>query len=66
MRIIGGEERMDDQYDAQVYSVSSGWLTPDRDYVESIVFSPVLIPFVAWLQEIVRDLLADPNYQEDF
>ena len=57
---------MDDYYDAQIYSLSSGWLTPCSDYVDSTKFSPVLIFFVAWLQEIVLDLLADPNYREDF
>ena len=57
---------MDDYYDAQIYSLSSGWLTPCSDYVDSTKFSPVLIFFVAWLQEIVLDLLVDPDYQEDF
>ena len=57
---------MDDQYDSAIYSQASGWLTPRSDYVYSTTFSPVLLPFVAWLQEIVRELLCDPNYQEDF
>ena len=57
---------MDDQYDAQIYSQASGWLTPHSDYVYSATFSPVLMLFVARLQEIVQYLLADPDYQEDF
>lgn len=57
---------MEDYYDVQVYSYASGWLTPHRDYVDSVVFSPVLLPFIVFLQEVIRDLLADPNYQEDF
>jgi hypothetical protein len=59
---------MDDHYDAQVYSLASGWLQ-DRfaeDYVYSTKYSARLLPFIICLQQIVLALLADPNYQEDF
>ena len=59
---------MNDQYDSTIYSQASGWLQ-DRfaeDYIYSTTFSPVLMLFVAWLQEVVRYLLADPDYREDF
>jgi hypothetical protein len=63
-----GAERMDDQYDAQVYSLASGWIQ-DRlaeDYVYSVQYSARLLPFIICLQQIVLGLLSDPNYQEDF
>jgi hypothetical protein len=59
---------MDDHYDAQVYSLASGWFQ-DRfteDYVYSTKYSARLLPFIVCLQQIVLGLLADPNYQEDF
>jgi hypothetical protein len=59
---------MDDHYDAQVYSLASGWLQ-DRlaeDYVYLTKYSARLLPFIICLQQIVLALLADPNYQEDF
>lgn len=59
---------MDDQYDAQVYSLASGWLQ-DRfaeDYVYSTQYSAKLLPFITRLQQIVLGLLADPNYEGDF
>ena len=59
---------MDDHYDAQVYSLASGWLQ-DRlaeDYVYSTKYSARLLPFIACLQQVVLGLLADPNYQEEF
>jgi hypothetical protein len=59
---------MDDHYDAQVYSLASGWFQ-DRlaeDYVYSVQYSARLLPFIACLQQIVLGLSADPNYQEEF
>jgi hypothetical protein len=63
-----GAEKMDDHYDAQIYSLGSGWFQ-DRfaeDYVCSVQYSVRLLPFIVCLQQIVLALLADPNYQEDF
>lgn len=59
---------MEDPYNTQIYSISSGWLQSplDEDYVYSFEFSPQLIPFIIFLQQIVLGLLADPDYQEDF
>jgi hypothetical protein len=59
---------MDDHYDAQVYSVASGWFQ-DRlteDYVYSVQYSVRLLTFITCLQQIVLGLLADPNYEGDF
>jgi hypothetical protein len=59
---------MDDPYDAQVYSLDSGWIQ-DRlaeDYVYSVQYSARLLPFITCLQQIVLALLFDPNYQEEF
>jgi hypothetical protein len=59
---------MDDQYDAQVYSLGSGWIQ-DRlaeDYVYSVQYSARLLPFITCLQQIVLGLLSDPNYEGDF
>jgi len=59
---------MDNQYDAQIYSLASGWFQ-DRfveDYVYSTQYSAKLLPFITCLQQIVLGLLADPNYREDF
>lgn len=59
---------MDDQYDAQVYSLGSVWFQ-DRlaeDYVYSVQYSARLLPFITCLQQIVLGLLADPNYEGDF
>ena len=59
---------MDDHYDAQVYSLASGWFQ-DRfteDYVYSTKYSARLLPFIVCLQQIVLGLLADPNYEGDF
>jgi hypothetical protein len=68
MQITGGAEKMDDCYDAQVYSLDSGWFQ-DRlaeDYVYSVQYSARLLPFIICLQQIVLGLLSDPNYQEEF
>lgn len=59
---------MDDQYDAQIYSLASGWFQ-DRfaeDCVYSTQYSAKLLPFITRLQQIVLELLADPNYEGDF
>jgi hypothetical protein len=59
---------MDDQYNAQVYSLASGWYQ-DRfaeDYVYSTQYSARLLPFITSLQQIVLGLLADPTYEGDF
>lgn len=59
---------MNDQYNAQVYSINSGWFQ-DRlaeDYVYSTQYSARLLPFITCLQQIVLELLADPNYEGDF
>jgi hypothetical protein len=63
-----GAEKMDDHYDAQIYSLGSGWFQ-DRfaeDYVCSVQYSARLLPFIVCLQQIVLGLLADPNYEGDF
>jgi hypothetical protein len=58
---------MDDHYDAQVYSLASGWLQERlSEDVHSIQYSARLLPFIACLQQVVLGLLADPNYQEEF
>ena len=59
---------MDDQYDTQIYSLGSGWFQ-DRlaeDYIYSTQYSARLLPFITCLQQIVLELLADPNYEGDF
>lgn len=59
---------MDDQYDAKVYSLGSGWIQErlNEDYVYLTQYSARLLPFITCLQQIVLGLLADPNYEGDF
>lgn len=59
---------IEDYYNAQVYSLASGWFQPDIDYIHCAEYSASssVIVLFAKLQELIYGLFADPNYKEDF